>query len=439
MRMEGISTAPLGALGPMSQQRWSRIVPVVFIMYTVAFVDRTNVSLALPLMSRDLHMDATQAGAASGIFFLGYILLQAPFGYLASRWSPKMLVAILLIIWGACSAATGLVHTWLQFMIMRFLLGLAESGVWPATLVLISRWFPQTERARANAYWMLCLPTAVVLSSPLSGWILGRWDWRVLLIGEGMLPIVWLIIWIAYIDDSPSQSSRLSSEEREYLESALHLKSNATSPAKKQPFLASLFSRQVFLLMAISFLVSAGNYGYLFWLPSVIESSSLLSGNARSHFAVGVLNAIPYVFAAIGMILISKHSDRHSERSKHIAVALACAGACLIASALAVGQWPTLAFALLCLVGGGSYGMLGPFWAIPTETLPPAVAGSAIGLIQFSNLGGALGPTLIGYLEKQTGTFTRAFVLLGGGWLIAALLCLLLKPARCPDRVILVR
>lgn len=413
----------------MTEQRWLRIIPVTFVMYTIAFVDRTNVSLALPAMSRDLHMDPAQAGAASGIFFVGYVLLQIPSGYLSTRWSAKKLVSLMLVAWGMCSAATGLVHTWKQFLIVRFLLGLAEGGVWPATLVLLARWFPRSERARANAYWMLCLPVAVVVFSPLSGWILGRWDWRVLLVSEGVLPIVWLLIWSTQIDDFPSQARWVSSHECAYLESALREESGQISPVR-EAFLVSLLRPQVLVMMAISFLVSAGNYGYLFWLPTVLESSSLGAGRTPSHISIGILNAVPYVAAAIGMVVISRHSDRHHERPKHVAVALGWAGIWLLVSGIVGARSPGIAFASLCLGAGGSYGMLGPFWAIPTETLAPEVAGSAVGLIQFSNLGGAFGPTLIGGLEKRTHSFTAGFSLLGMGWLVAAFLCLLLKPRR---------
>ena len=167
-------------------QRWRHIIPVAFVMYTIAFVDRTNISLALPAMSRDLHMDATQAGNAAGIFFWGYMALQIPGGYLAEHWSAKRFISILLVLWGVAAIVCGLVRNWEEFWMMRLVLGVAEGGVWPATLVLLAHWFPRPERARANAYWMLCLPAAVVISSPVSGWILGRWGWRVMLISEGI-------------------------------------------------------------------------------------------------------------------------------------------------------------------------------------------------------------------------------------------------------------
>ncbi|MGC1686681.1 MAG: MFS transporter, partial [Candidatus Acidiferrales bacterium] len=391
------------------------------------FVDRTNISLALPSMSRDLHMGPVQAGAASGIFFLGYVLLQIPLGYLASRWSPKKLVACMLVAWGLCSTATGFIHSWSQLLVVRFLLGLAEAGVWPATLVLLSRWFPRAERARANAYWMLCLPVAVVLSSPISGWILSRWNWRVLLVSEGLLPILWLAVWLVGIEDEPNQARWISAREREFLNAARYEEMNDPAIPSRRPIISSLLSRQVLIMMAILFLVSTGNYGYLFWLPSVLESPIFHSGHSPNHIVVGFLNALPYIVAGIAMVLISRHSDRQRERAKHVAVALLWAGICLTASAFVSVHSPVCAYGLLCLVSAGSFGMSGPFWAIPTETLPPAIAGAALGLIQVSNLGGLVGPTLIGYLDKTTGGFTSAFVVLGIGWIAAALLCGLIR------------
>ena len=227
------------------QERWLRIIPTAFVMYTIAYIDRTNISMALPSMSRELHMTPTQAGNAAGIFFWGYLLLQIPGGYLAERWSAKRFVSVLLVAWGICSVACGLVHTARQFWVMRLLLGVTEGGVWPATLVLLAHWFPRAERARANGYWMLCQPAAVILASPLSGWILGHWDWRVLLISEGALPFVWLVVWWRFIDDHPHQARWISAAERDHLESTLLRESAELEPVSPEPFLRTLVRPQV--------------------------------------------------------------------------------------------------------------------------------------------------------------------------------------------------
>jgi MFS family permease len=413
----------------MHSQRWLHIIPVSFIMYTIAFIDRTNVSLALPSMSRALHMNPTQAGGAAGVFFWGYVLLQIPGGHLAQRWSAKRFVAIALIMWGICSVGCGLVQTWQQFLVMRFLLGVAEGGVWPAVLVLLSHWFPQGERARANAYWMLCLPIAVILSSPLSGWILGRWNWRVLLIAEGALPFLWLIIWWTFIDDYPKKAGWISPEERSYLEATLLEESRGLDSTRPAPFLQALLRPAVLAMVGVYLMQNFGNYGYLFWLPSVL-------GNAQkmSNLRVGVLTAIPYIVTAIGMVLVSRHSDKHRERRGHVAAGLAWAGTCMIISILLSGRFPSLGFAAICLVGAGSYGMLGPFWAIPTETLPRSVSGPAMGMVNaLGNLGGYFGPLAVGYVFHRTGDFRYAFALLSLAHLTGAALTSLL-PSRAPAR-----
>lgn len=415
----------------MPEGRWLRIIAVAFIMYTIAFIDRTNISLALPNLSRDLHMDPAQAGSAAGVFFWGYVALQIPGGYLAQRWSAKRFVSILLVVWGVCSAATGLVHTWREFWVMRLLLGVAEGGVWPATLVLLSHWFPRAERARANAYWMLCLPVAVIVCSPLSGWILGRWNWRVLLITEGLFPLLWLAIWWYAIDDNPRQAGWISTQEREYLERTLRQESGELEPVSPEPYLRALFRPQVLVMIAIYLMLTSGNYGYLFWLPSVLGSSGRARALPLSNFLVGVLYAVPYLITVLGMVLMSRHSDRRHERRRHVAFGLGFGGLCLLASVLTSHQSPVLSFVFICFVGAGSYGALGPFWAIPTETLPRGVAGSAMGLINaIGNLGGYFGPRVVGYLDKRTGNFVYAFGLLSLSLLTGSILALLLSPAR---------
>src|SRR5437764_1031172 len=191
----------------MTQERWLRIIPVALIMYTISYVDRTNISLALDpkisTMMKDLLMDDRLKGQAAGIFFLGYVLLQIPGGYWAHRWGAKNLISILLVLWGLCAVACGLASTFRQFEVARFLLGVAESGVFPATTVLLASWFPKSERARANAYWNLCQPLAVVGSAPITGWLLGAYGWQPMIILEGMLPFIWLPIWSFFIRDHP--------------------------------------------------------------------------------------------------------------------------------------------------------------------------------------------------------------------------------------------
>lgn len=399
-------------------------------MYTIAFIDRTNISLALPSMSRELHMSPTQAGDAAGIFFWGYMFLQIPGGFLAQRWSAKRFVSILLVLWGLCSMGCGLVETWRQFWVMRFFLGVAEGGVWPAVLILLAHWFPRPERARANAYWMLCLPVAVVVSSPLSGWILGRWNWRVLLIVEGALPFVWLVIWLMFVDDHPHQASWISDDERDHLAHVLGRESQELESPRSEAFWKALLRPQVLLLVVVYFLTNTGNYGYLFWLPTALENARKMSSQR-----VGFLFAIPYFVTGIGMVLLSRHSDQTRERRGHVAFALAWAGVCMMSCVALSGYNSLLAFTAISMFGAGAYGMLGPFWAIPTETLPRSVTGTAMGLVNaLGNLGGYFGPVIVGFLKNRTGNFQVAFGLISLGYFAAAALTFLLRqPKQSPE------
>jgi sugar phosphate permease len=410
----------------MPQQRWVRLIPVAFIMYTIAYIDRTNISLALPSLSRDLHMNPTQAGDVAGVFFWGYIALQIPGGYLASHWSAKRFIAILLVVWGLCAVGCGLVRTSREFWGMRLLLGIAESGVWPATLVLLSHWFPRAERARANAFWMLCLPVAVIFSSPVSGWILGRWNWRVLLITEGLLPFLWLAIWLWLINDHPHQASWISPEEKGYLEATLAGERGELGDTEREPYLRVFLRPQVLVMIGVYFLLNTSNYGYLFWLPTALERMKRIS-----DLQAGYLFAVPYVLTGFAMVLNARHSDRHHERQWHVTLPLAATGILILAGALESRTTPVLSFALLFLAGAGAYSAHGPFWAIPTETLPRRVAGAAMGLVNaIGNLGGYLGPLAVGYLYKRTGGFLFGFAALSASMLGSASLALLLRARR---------
>jgi MFS family permease len=414
----------------LREQRWLRIIPVATIMYAVAFVNRTNIALALPSMSRDLHMNSVQSGTIAGIFFWGYLILQVPGGYLASRWSTKRFVAILLLVWGACALGCGLVRSWEELWVMRFLLGVAEGGMYPATLVLLSHWFPHGERARANAWFSLALPLSLVASSPLSGWLLDRWNWRVMLIVEGAFPLVWLVVWLALIYDYPRQAPWISREELDYLETKFEKEVALRQPGVSENYWRTLFSRQTVLLAAIKLLMLSGQLGYLFWLPSAIDQAK-----GGSNFRAGILYTIPFIIGAVSLIVVSSHSDRTGERRAHIAVPMAAGGIALIAGVLVIGRWPLLAFALVCFASVGAFAALGPFWAIPTQWFSRKMGGSVAGFVNgIGNLGGFFGPLLVGYLDKRTGSFVYGFAMLGVFMLLGAVLCFALVPPAAPTQ-----
>jgi MFS family permease len=411
----------------MTQQRWLRIIPVALLMYTISYVDRTNVSLALDPkisnMMKDLFMDDRMKGEAAGIFFFGYLLLQIPGGYLASRWSARKTISLCLIGWGICAVGCGLAQTFRQFELMRFLLGAAESAVFPATLVLLTSWFPRAERARANSYWLLCQPLAVAGSAPFTGWLLGAYGWQQMLILEGMLPFIWLPIWWFCIRDHPHEVKWISAEEREHLETTLHREQAELESPTKVPFRTWLWQPAIFVMIALYFLHNCAVYGCMTFFTNGLK------GQGFSALQYGTLFAVPYAVTAVVMILTSWHSDKTRERRGHVAAVYTMSGISLILSVL-LSQHFWLSYAFMCLAIPGPFAGMAPFWAIPGETLPRNVMGIVMGLINaFGNLGGFVGPYIIGSLLKEYHSTAIAFSVIGAGMLGCAGLAFLLPKA----------
>jgi sugar phosphate permease len=405
--------------------RWLRIIPVALIMYTIAFIDRTNISLALPRISRDLHLDPQQAGTVAGIFFWGYLALQIPGGHLAKHWSAKKFISILLVAWAIFAVGCGFARTYHELLWMRLLLGVAESGVYPATLILLSHWFSRSERARANALWLLCLPGALIVSSPISGWMLDHWSWRVMLVVEGSLPFLWLAIWLIFVQDHPRDAHWLPEEERAPLVETLRQESSTLEASERVPYLRALLQPQVFLLASVYFSFVSGQMGLLFWLPSAMGTFKKLSS-----LSTGILYTLPFIVGAISLLLVSRRSDKVHERPFHAAGAMLFGGLCILLAVATIPHSLPIAFAFIALSGVGAYGPMGAFWAIPTETLPPAIVGSAMGFINaIGNLGAYFAPLIVGYLNKRTGNFLAGFTYLGAITLVAAGLAALLKAA----------
>lgn len=411
----------------MREQRWLRIIPVALIMYTISYVDRTNVSLALDpkisTMMKDLLMDDRMKGEAAGIFFFGYVLLQIPGGYWASRWSARKVVSLFLIAWGVCAAGCGLARTFGQFEVMRFFLGVAESGVFPATLVLLANWFPRAERARANAYWNLCQPLAVAGSAPLTGWLLGVYGWQKMLMLEGALPFLWLPIWWFFIRDHPRDAKWISAEERNYLETTLQKEVAGLEPAQAMPLWRRLRQPVIFVMLAIYFLHNCAAYGCMTFFTAGLK------GRGFSALQYGILFAVPYAVTALVMVLNSWHSDKTQERRGHVAAVYVLSGTSLILSVL-LSQYFWVSYALMCLAIPGPFAAMAPFWSIPSETMPRNVMGLVIGVVNaFGNLGGFAGPYIVGWLMKEYRSSAIPFNALGVGMLVAAGLAFLLPKA----------
>ncbi len=408
----------------MLPQRWLRIIPVALVMYTISYVDRTNVSLALDpqisTMMRDLAMNDERKGQAAGIFFLGYVLLQMVGGHLAGRWSAKKLVSLCLLFWGGCAVGCGLAATFFQFEAARFLLGVSESSVFPATVVLLSHWFPSAERARANAFWNLCQPLAVVASAPVTGWLLGAYGWQTMLVLEGALPFVWLPVWWLFICDRPGEARWLPPAEKEFLETTLRAEAAALEPATPLPFWNASWRRLIGVMIAMNFLHNAAAYGCMTFFTEVLKAG---------HFTPvqhGFLFAVPYAVTVVIMVINSWHSDRTGERRGHVAAVYVLSGASLILSVLVRDHfWWSYAF--MCLAIPGPFAALAPFWAIPTEAMPRAVSGAVIGLANgLGNIGGYAGPYFVGWFKTAGHGVGVPFGALGAGLLFAAVLAFLL-------------
>jgi MFS family permease len=417
------NVAPASPVVHAAPGRWTRIIPVALVMYTIAFIDRTNISLALPRISHDLHLDPQQAGTVAGIFFWGYLALQIPGGHLAKHWSPKKFISVLLVAWSFFAVGCSLARTYHELLLLRLLLGVAESGVFPATLILLSQWFSRAERARANALWLLCLPGAVILSSPFSGWMLDHWGWRVMLVAEGALPLAWLATWLAFIQDHPAEARWLSPAERESLVATLRAESADLERSENVPYLRALMRPQVFVLAAIYFCFVSGQMGLLFWLPSATEKFKKLSS-----LHTGIVYTFPFIVGAIALLVVARHSDKTGERRKHAATAMALGGFCILLAVIVIPYSLLLAFTFIALSGIGAYGPMGPFWSIPTETLPAKTVGSVMGFVNaIGNLGAYFAPLIVGYLNKITGNFVSGFAYLGAITVVGAALCLLLR------------
>jgi MFS family permease len=407
----------------MAKQRWLRILPVALIMYTISYVDRTNISLALdPRISslmHDLLMDDRMKGQLAGIFFIGYVLLQVPGGHFASRWSARRLISLCLVAWGLFAIGCGFSQSFRQFEVMRFLLGVAESAVFPATYVLMMNWFSRAERARANAYWLLCQPIAAAGSAPLTGWLLGKYDWKLMLILEGILPFIWLPIWWFGIRDHPREVKWLSNEEKAQVETILKQEADELESTQKISWMKKLLNPTVFIMIMLYFLHNCAAYGCM----------TFFTDNLKGKFSglqYGILFAVPYALTMVVMVVNSWHSDKTHERRGHVAAVYAMSGVSLILSVVLNNHF-WVSYAFMCLAIPGPFAAMAPFWAISAETQPRAVMAIIVGLVNaFGNVGGFAGPYITGWLKSWSHSINLPFIVLGLSMLVCVVLAFLL-------------
>jgi len=406
-----------------------RLIPFLFVLYIVAWLDRVNVGFAALQMNSDLGFSSAAFGFGSGVFFLGYCLFEVPSNLLLHRVGARRWIARIMVSWGAISVAMMFVQTTLTFYVLRFLLGAAEAGFFPGMIYYLSLWYPEAQRARAIAAFMTAVPVSGVIGGLLSGALLelhgtfGLAGWQWLFLVEGVPAVLLGVIVLVYLTDRPEAAHWLSVAERHWLVSKLATEPNACGLGQPIGILTALSNPTVWQLGIIFLFAAVGFYGYSFWAPLIIKS---LTGS--SDLGVGViLGAISAVTMA-SMALNSIHSDRTDERPLHVAVPLLIAYAGFFGCALL--PEPRLAVLSLALVPVGHCAAYGPFWSIPTRFLtgPAAAAGIAL-VVTIANMGGFLGPTLIGALKDRFGTHGPAFMLLGACGIVAALLSLRLRHA----------
>ena len=405
------------------RNRWYRILGVSFVMYVLSYMDRTNIAMAIPAMRAELNMTPAVMGLATGMFFWGYIVLQIPAGRLAGVWSAKRVIMVLLVFWSLISFTTSFVHTQFELFVNRAALGVAEGGVLTCVIVLIRAWFTRAERARANTMFLLSLAVGPLVANPVSGWIIQYFGWRWMFVVEAVPGLLWGAVWWLAIDDDPRDAKWLYPAERDRLVAALDAE-RADMPALSGHWLATLWHPAVLLLALYNFLALMAEWGVQYWLPSVLKDTGLPIST------VGMLAAVPYVLGMAMMILVAISSDRVGERKWHMVATTALAGAFLLT--LPAGGSGT--FALICFLTlsiGAFMGRYGPFWTLPTEALPPAVAGVGIGLVNGAgNLGGTVGPYFFGVLRTEFGDFKLALASAGVSLILASLAALPIRAAR---------
>ncbi|MBO0810637.1 MAG: MFS transporter [Microlunatus sp.] len=391
-------------------------------------MDRTNIGFALAGLHNDLGINHAQQGLAAGIFFIGYLTLQIPGGYWAEHWSAKKFVGIMILVWGALAVANGLIQNLWQLLAVRFLLGVAESGIWPAILVLISHWFPSAERARAYAFWIMNIPIASIITAPLSGWILTFGDWRWLFIIQGLFPFVIAApLWWALVADQPRDAKWCSPEEREYIETSLAddaAKQSELSGGERIGFRQMFSNGVVWRLTLVYFLIQIGFYGLNIWLPTVVKT--ITGGQALQ---VGIVTAIPYVLAIIALWFNARAADRNGRYSTHVLLSMAVGAVALVVSVATGHHIPVLAIVFISIAVAGALAYDGPFWASASRVMTVAMAGAAMGLINaVGNLGGFVGPYVGGFLQDLAGgSFFITSIFLACCLLAAGLVMLTLR------------
>ncbi len=435
--MSMVSTSELATI-PIATQTIRkvriRILPFLFVLYVICYLDRVNIGIAALTMNQDLAISSEQFGLLTGIFFIGYFLFEVPSNLLLHKIGARIWIARILISWGVVATLNGFVHNVHQLYWARFLLGLAEAGYVPGVYLYLTYWFPRREQARAIALFLLGLPVSSIVGSPLSGYILdhvhwlGVGSWRWLLILEGLPPIMFGFLTYFVLPSRPQEAGFLTAEQKEWIQAELKNEEQEKSKQGQHTVFATLMNGRVWYLILLYSGLMVGRYTMSFWTPQIIKSLS----SGYSNTTVGLLVMIPSLVSATAMVLISRSSDRRLERKFH--AALPVLAAVLALALIGTTRSPLSAVALLSFVEIGLCGFLAPFWAMPSEFLSGYAVATGFALINsVGNLGGFVGPSVVGFMSQRTGSIYSGLAFVSACMFMSfALLVFLPRETRAP-------
>jgi len=411
-----------------------RLLPFLFVCYFVAYLDRVNVGFAALQMNSALGLSEAAFGLGAGLFFISYFLLEVPSNLALDRFGARLWIARIMFTWGIISglfafigpisAATGISTEWV-FYILRFMLGAAEAGFFPGIIFYLTLWFPSVYRARVVAMFMLAIPFSSILGAPVSGALLnlsgaGLEGWQWLFILEAVPSVLMALGVVFYLTDRPVQATWLAERERTWLQARLDAEHQQKQAAEHISIARSLSDSRVLACAFVYFCLNAASYGVAFFLPTIVK------GFGVSNFQAGLLAALPFVFGAVGMILLGRNSDRTLKRREHVCFALVLAAVGVAGAGLVSS--PVLVLGLLCLSQIGVSATPPLLWPIPSSFLTGTSAAAGIATINaIGNLSGFAGPYLMGYLRDATGNFTAGLLVLGGFALVGAIVAMTLK------------
>jgi ACS family tartrate transporter-like MFS transporter len=415
-----------------------RILPLLFLLYVVAYLDRINIGFAAFSMNQELSITSAQYGFLTGIFFWGYFLFEIPSNIILHKMGARLWIARILVSWGAIAMLGGLVHTVSQLYAVRLLLGVAEAGFFPGIVLYLTYWFRQREQAQMVSWFLTGLPVATIVGAPFSGAILGHvhWlgisSWRWLLILEGMPAIGCGFLAWSLLPGRPAEAKFLLPEEKHWIADELRQEERSKSGNHPGNALQALANPRVWHLACISFTYLIGLYAMSFWMPQAVKQLA----HGYSSTQLGLLIMVPHLVGLAAMILVSRSSDRKLERRFHAAIPLIAGAVSLMLLSTTSSVW--VALSLWAVIAAGIYSFLGPFWSLPSEFLSGLSAAAGIAFINsIGNLGGFVGPAAIGVLTRQSGGLSAGLLLVGFSLLMSAVLLLLLpkQSSRAAGRV----